>query len=180
MTTEPARIALDASGSARGELYLDDGDSYAHESGQIVWREFAAGPDGKTRSAPLRIRNTDLVHAFPEEAVDGVSLATFDPQNPFAQSVAAVRVERIVLLGVAKKPENVKTSDGRMLDWEVDEGWHRSPQPKYSRNRRWCTVSLRDVCVCGQRRSWKKEKTCQTFDFTKSDAQLTFNGNRPL
>lgn len=116
------RVALDVSGSARGELYLDDGDSYAHEAGNFVWREFSASPDGKTRAAPLRIRSKDLTHAFPEEAVDGVSMSTYNPRNTYAESVKTVRVERIVVLGLAKKPESVKTNDGHALEWDFDEG----------------------------------------------------------
>src|SRR3954453_8534082 len=36
------RIALDKNGKARGELYLDDGETFAHWDGEIVWREFTA------------------------------------------------------------------------------------------------------------------------------------------
>lgn len=112
------RVALDASGSARGELYLDDGESYAHEQGQIVWREFNASSQGKG----LRLRSVDLVHAFPAEAVDGVELATYDASNAFAESVNRVKVERIVVLGLANKPTSIKSNDGRTLEWEYLEG----------------------------------------------------------
>lgn len=112
------RVALDAAGSARGELYLDDGESYAHEQGHIIWREFNASSHGKG----LRLRSVDLVHAFPAEAVDGVELATYDVANAFAESVNRVKVERIVVLGLANKPTNVKTNDGRALEWEYLEG----------------------------------------------------------
>ncbi|KAI0706628.1 hypothetical protein C8Q76DRAFT_819052 [Earliella scabrosa] len=46
------RVALNNEGAARGELYLDDGETYAHQEGKFVWREFAAE---KARSKGVRI-----------------------------------------------------------------------------------------------------------------------------
>ncbi|KAH8110571.1 alpha-glucosidase [Phellopilus nigrolimitatus] len=116
------RVALDGTGTARGELYLDDGDSFAHEHGQIVWREFVAESKGKGKSKSLRLKSTDLVTAHLAEAVDGVALATYDPTNAFAESIKNVKIERIAVLGLGKKPAAVKTDDGRALEWEYVEG----------------------------------------------------------
>ncbi|EJD08186.1 alpha-glucosidase [Fomitiporia mediterranea MF3/22] len=117
------RVALGASGSARGELYLDDGDSYAHERGELIWREFNARPvDGKGKKG-VRVKSVDLVHAFPSEAVDDISLTSYDPTNPFAESVKKVKVERVVVLGLSSKPTGVKAErEGRELEWEFVEG----------------------------------------------------------
>lgn len=49
------RIALDKSSNARGELYIDDGVSYNHEQGQIVWREFKAAKPARESRSPATI-----------------------------------------------------------------------------------------------------------------------------
>ena len=41
------RVALDKAGNARGELYLDDGVTFSHQQGHIVWREFKSEKQGK-------------------------------------------------------------------------------------------------------------------------------------
>lgn len=104
------RIALDKSSNARGELYIDDGVSYNHEQGQIVWREFKAAKAGKG----IKISSHDLAKAKPTEAIDGVALTTYNPANEFAQSISHVRVEKIVVLGLEKKPSSVKVTGGEV------------------------------------------------------------------
>jgi mannosyl-oligosaccharide alpha-1,3-glucosidase len=111
-------VALDTAGSARGELYLDDGESFAHESGQFVWREFVAGTSGKT----VRVASTDLGSARPTEAVDHVALATYDVRNAYAAVAAAIRVEKLVVVGLTRKPSAVKLASGGDLDWEYTAG----------------------------------------------------------
>ena len=112
------RVALDSSGTARGELYLDDGETYSHEKGDLVWREFDAKSDGKG----LVITSKDLVHSSLDKAVDGVALATYNPKNAFANSIQSVKVERISILGLKSKPGFVKTSTGESLEWDWAEG----------------------------------------------------------
>lgn len=104
------RIALDKSSNARGELYIDDGVSYNHEQGQIVWREFKAAKAGKG----IKISSHDLAKTKPIEAIDGVALTTYNPANEFAQSISHVRVEKIVVLGLEKKPSSVKVAGGEV------------------------------------------------------------------
>ena len=111
-------VALDTAGTARGELYLDDGESFAHESGQFIWREFSANKDKKT----LRVASSDLAAAHPAEAVDRVALTTYDSANAYAQEIGAVRVEKLVVLGLAGKPSSVKLAGGADLDWEYISG----------------------------------------------------------
>jgi alpha 1,3-glucosidase len=40
-------VALAKDGSARGQLYLDDGVGYGHERGELVWRDLTFTPKGK-------------------------------------------------------------------------------------------------------------------------------------
>ncbi|EKM81226.1 hypothetical protein AGABI1DRAFT_72105 [Agaricus bisporus var. burnettii JB137-S8] len=119
------RIGLSKDGLARGELYLDDGESYDHQKGQLIWREFNADKtSGKKVKKPLlRISSRDMASHEPEAAVDGVSLKTYTPENSFAQSISDVRVERIVVAGLNKKPKSVKVDgdDGELI-WEWIDG----------------------------------------------------------
>ena len=115
------RIALNSAGEARGEVYIDDGNSFDHEKGQIVWREFVAKKSGKKG---LKVSSKDLVGDNLKAAVDGVELSVYDPKNKFAEELDAknVGVERIVVLGLSAKPSTVKTDDGKVLDWDWEDG----------------------------------------------------------
>ncbi|KAF7294010.1 Glycoside hydrolase family 31 protein [Mycena kentingensis (nom. inval.)] len=112
------RVALSKAGSARGEVYLDDGVSYSHEKGEFVWQELSAATEKKV----VRITSTDLGASRKERAVDGVALATYDAKNAFARSIGEVRVERVVVLGLSGKPRSVKVEGGRELVWEFTPG----------------------------------------------------------
>ncbi|PCH35732.1 glycoside hydrolase family 31 protein [Wolfiporia cocos MD-104 SS10] len=113
------RVALSTGGTARGELYLDDGETFAHEEGQLVWREFSARTDGSARV--VRIGSRDLAARKPAEAVDGVALAQYDGANVYARTIADVRVERVVVLGLAARPTSVRAG-GDELQWEYSSG----------------------------------------------------------
>ncbi|KAK7691304.1 hypothetical protein QCA50_004698 [Cerrena zonata] len=112
------RIALDKTSNARGELYIDDGVSYNHEQGQIVWREFKAAKAGKG----IKISSHDLVKAKPSDAVDGVALTQYNSANEFAKSIAHVRVEKVVVLGLEKKPSSVKVAGGQEVEFDFIPG----------------------------------------------------------
>ncbi|KAH8103606.1 alpha-glucosidase [Cristinia sonorae] len=112
------QVALDASSSARGELYLDDGVTFNHQQGQIVWREFSAEKSGKG----IKISSRDLTTQHLASAVDSVALTTYDPANAFAQSISSVRVEKIAVLGLGAKPSSVKVVGGKELEWEYSSG----------------------------------------------------------
>ena len=112
------RVALNKKGGARGELYLDDGESYSYRSGQLIWREFVTGlADRKV----VRISSRDLVSGHVRETVDGVALTSYDAQNKFAKRIESVRVEKIVVLGLAK-PKSVRVENGKQLEWEFVAG----------------------------------------------------------
>jgi mannosyl-oligosaccharide alpha-1,3-glucosidase len=113
------RVALSKTGTARGELYLDDGTSYSYRDGNFVWREFLAEhPQKKT----LRISSKDLGKSQTAQAVDGVALSTFDSANAYAKTVQDVRVEKVVVVGVSGKPSSVKVEGGEELVWEYLPG----------------------------------------------------------
>ncbi|KAH9965438.1 glycoside hydrolase family 31 protein [Russula dissimulans] len=115
------RIALDGSLTARGEIYLDDGVTYAHQEGQLAWRGLAV--DKIAAGAELRLSNTDLAATTPQSAVGGTALGEFRPENPFQTGIATVRVERVVVLGLLGKPKRVTVEGGdRELEWEYTSG----------------------------------------------------------
>jgi mannosyl-oligosaccharide alpha-1,3-glucosidase len=108
-------IALDKSGSAKGDLYLDDGETYQHEKGEIVWRGFQATKSGRKG---LKISSVDLAQQQPNAAVDNVALANvYQDRNPYAESISEVKVERIVVLGLEAKPKKVKIEGVERNDW---------------------------------------------------------------
>lgn len=113
------KIALSQAGTAKGELYLDDGVTYDHTKGDFIWREFSANKAGKKG---LRITSKDLATANPGEAVDGVALTTYNPANKFVESISDVRIEKVVILGLATKPSSVKVDGGDELIWEYTTG----------------------------------------------------------
>ncbi|KAH7103191.1 alpha-glucosidase [Auriculariales sp. MPI-PUGE-AT-0066] len=81
-------VALDRNGAAAGELYLDDGESYDFQNGAFVHREFSF-TDGKLSSTNLRD-------------------ASGSQFNAYAESIAEVYVEKIVILGLPLRPKTVK------------------------------------------------------------------------
>ena len=115
------RIALDEKGSAQGELYLDDRETFSHQDGQIVWREFVAEkPDRKDKI--LLVSSRDLAQEKLGEAVDGVSLKSISLSNIFSKSMESVRVERLVIIGLTNKPKAAKVEGGEELEYIYDAG----------------------------------------------------------
>jgi len=111
------KIALSQSGSASGELYLDDGESYDHHEGNFVWREFVVESTKKL----VKISSKDLASKNADRVVDGVELAAYNKGNPFANALSSVRVERIVVLGLKNKPSKV-TLGNTNLEYTFEEG----------------------------------------------------------
>lgn len=112
-------VALDKSNSARGELYLDDGETYANLRGDFIWREFTASTPKSSKS--VQISSKDLASIPGNKAVDA-EIGTYNSANAFSQSIADVRIERIVILGWSKKPKQVKSDSGKVLEWTFEDG----------------------------------------------------------
>lgn len=114
-------VALDKTDRARGELYLDDGETYEHQKGDFIWREFTAYHHDK-KSKSLRLTSKDLASTAEKKAVHGGEFTVYDPANAFAQSMKRVRVEKVVILGLNQKPSIVKTNGGDVLQWVYEAG----------------------------------------------------------
>lgn len=126
-------IAVGKDGSsAKGNVYLDDGDSYAYRSGEFVWREFrletTTGGKVKTRiSSHVQTRHKGRDHQVPfgsEEEEKGLATA-----SEWSKGIKTVRIEQIVVLGMAKQPSSVsvitqggKGKEAEEVEWEWYEG----------------------------------------------------------
>ena len=73
-------------------------------------------PETKGKTLRLASRDVAGVEAVGRE----VALDAYRPENAYAREIAAVRVERVIVLGAAK-PKSV-TVDGRELVWEYVPG----------------------------------------------------------
>jgi len=111
--------------SAQGELYLDDGESFAFRDGDLVWREFKAEKTGKKG---IKITSQDKVAKNPTTAVYGVDLSSkyHAQQNAYAKSIEGVRVERVIVLGLSAAPAKVHAvSAGSSEKVELSFKWSK-------------------------------------------------------
>ncbi|KAH0829071.1 glycoside hydrolase family 31 protein [Lanmaoa asiatica] len=113
-------------GGAKGELYLDDGEGFGYQRGELIWRAFQASTmhsrDGK-KIREIVIQSNDLAAATP----DVVPL--YAPTNAFARGMedVDVRVERVVVVGVDVRPASVSVAfegevGARALEWTYEAG----------------------------------------------------------
>ncbi|KZT61179.1 glycoside hydrolase family 31 protein [Calocera cornea HHB12733] len=118
-------VALSTKRTAQGELYLDDGESFAYQQGELVWRQFTATKAGKKG---IRIASLDKVPTHPTETVYDVDLSSkYSAQNEYAKSIEDVRVERIVVLGLSAAPSTVHAVSGSAkvaLEFKWTKGSH--------------------------------------------------------
>lgn len=106
-------VAVGKDGSARGQLYLDDGVGYSYEQGDYVWRQFDFTPS-KTGGV--------LKSSNKAEAQSQTDIAQYDPEgNAWAQAIAHVRVERILVIGLKTRPTSV-TVGGEAVEWAFEAG----------------------------------------------------------
>lgn len=102
-------VALDKSGSADGQLYLDDGAGYGYEAGEFIWNDFKFTPSGKGGS----LCSVSRIEA---------GTSGYEPEsNAWAQAISHVKIERIVILGLKSKPKGVKAS-GSEPEWTWEDG----------------------------------------------------------
>ena len=100
---------------------MDDGETFSHREGQIVWRKFVADrPDSKVKT--LRISSRNLAQEKASEAVDSVALKNVNPSNKFAKSIKSVRVEKVIVMGLTNRPTGVKVEDGHELEFSYEAG----------------------------------------------------------
>jgi len=88
MTNDPFTllIALDEQGHAQGDLYVDDGDSYAFQKGQSLLRDFVYETQANTASLSSSTSTSDKMYA----------------RN---------KIERIIIWGVQTAPNAVSASE---------------------------------------------------------------------
>jgi alpha 1,3-glucosidase len=100
-------VALGKNQAAVGQLYLDDGETFAWESGAFVHRalEFKGG----------KLTSSQKV--------------AHDAKNAYAQSIKNVGVERVRVLGLEKAPSSV-TVGGKAVQFEWEKG---APKAKEAR-----------------------------------------------
>jgi len=129
---------------AFGELYMDDGETYAHTRGELIWRGFTLSRTqgkSKKRSTPkvFTLKSRDLVRpalakgepivettnsfTTPTTTTLKVGASVYDAEdNAFAKSMAdVVHVERIVILGIEGRPSSVRVGD-QELEFTYFEG----------------------------------------------------------
>lgn len=111
------RVALSKDGAAEGDLYVDDGVSFSHETGDFVWRGFKASTEGRT----VKLSSYDKASQNLAAAVDGVVLSRYDGGNAFAKAVESVRVEKVAVMGLLSAPSKVSAGPVE-LDWEYIPG----------------------------------------------------------
>lgn len=132
---------------AEGELYLDDGETFAHtEKGELLWRKFKmeATVSQQKRSMAIKLSSRDLVvptFKAGDPIVDAHAPATFlgaqvreknevfanyspKPEgNAFIKSIEDVFVEKIVVLGMATEPRSVTLGEtGPKLEYTFKYG----------------------------------------------------------
>ena len=106
-------IALSKEGTAKGKLYLDDGEGYEYQSGAYILRQFEySGHMLKSTSKPSQpiVQTTKDVEKY-------------DPTgNSWAQAVAHVKVERIVIMGLKSEPKSVRVGGKLDLEYTYEKG----------------------------------------------------------
>jgi alpha 1,3-glucosidase len=108
-------ISLSKEGTATGKLYLDDGEGYGYEKGEYVLRQFDFS--GKT------LKSTSTPRPVPSVAASGSNIETYNPTgNAWAQAIAHVKVERIVVLGLKAEPKSVTVGGQVAVEYTFEKG----------------------------------------------------------
>lgn len=104
-------VALSKEGTASGKLYLDDGEGYDYQKGDYILRQFEySGHSLKSTSKG-------------SQPVSETAVAEYDPTgNAWAQAIAHVKVERIIILGLKAAPRSVKVGGKLDVDFTFEKG----------------------------------------------------------
>ncbi|KAF2090866.1 glycoside hydrolase family 31 protein [Saccharata proteae CBS 121410] len=112
-------VVLGKGGSATGELYLDDGESFDYEQGAYIHRQFTFNGETKT------LASVDLADAQGKKS------------DAYKKSMAGVRVEKVIVVGAPKewegKMEVVVSEEGAKGSGEekrVEMKWHKGESGK--------------------------------------------------
>lgn len=95
-------VALDSNGNAEGTLYLDDGESFDYVTGAYIHRRFQFSQEGKKLISENLARHKGKM------------------TQEFSDAMKDVRVERIILIGLAKgwsDKTSVKVSEEKRKPW---------------------------------------------------------------
>ena len=108
-------VALGKEGTAKGKLYLDDGEGYEYQKGAYILRHFDfSGTSLSSTSKPTQSLAGLETHT---------GLASYDPiGNAWAQAIAHVKVERIVVLGLKSAPKSVRVGGKIDGDFTFEKG----------------------------------------------------------
>eukprot|EP00823_Brevimastigomonas_motovehiculus_P004323 TRINITY_DN2831_c0_g1_i2.p1 TRINITY_DN2831_c0_g1~~TRINITY_DN2831_c0_g1_i2.p1 ORF type:complete len:547 (+),score=151.59 TRINITY_DN2831_c0_g1_i2:1379-3019(+) len=115
MSTDPftLQIALDQQGSASGDVYVDDGHSFAFLAGAFVWRQFVV------TSAPSELVLTaSAFRGFASSASSSTALATLSTAITGASSASSTgtiisQIERVILFGLNARVTQVELLVGQ-------------------------------------------------------------------
>ena len=107
-------VALSKEGTAHGQLYLDDGETFGFEKGEYIWRSFHF----TFSSTGSILRSTDRASAQSE--ANG-AVTPYSDDNAWAKAIAHVKVERLIILGMQKQPKAV-TVAGQAVEYSWEAG----------------------------------------------------------
>jgi alpha 1,3-glucosidase len=106
-------ISLSKEGTASGKLYLDDGEGYGYEKGEYVLRHF--NYSGKTLRSTSKPASASVG--------SGHGIEAYNPTgNAWAQAIAHVKVERIVVLGMKAEPKSVTVGGKVAVEYTFEKG----------------------------------------------------------
>ncbi|PKI85982.1 glucan 1,3-alpha-glucosidase [Malassezia vespertilionis] len=92
---------------ASGQLYMDDGQTFAYqEQNAFIARQFTL----TYKRNSFQLASASVTRAAGDMA-DGTDVALQHPNNPFAHAMEQVRVERVVILGLPRAPKKIVARD---------------------------------------------------------------------
>ncbi|CAH7671577.1 glycosyl hydrolases family 31-domain-containing protein [Phakopsora pachyrhizi] len=102
-------VALSNDGSASGTLYLDDGESFNHDKGEFLYKSFSFKKD---HGQSFTLSSSEAVsHALKNtNAALNSALKVHKSENGYTKKIAGVAIQKIIVLGLPKKPECVKVA----------------------------------------------------------------------
>ena len=119
-------VALGKDGSAKGQIYLDDGEGYGYSRGEFVWRSFRFTPSGKAGRGGI-LNSADMI-----QASGGFGLTQI---NKWEEVIGHVRVEKVVILGI-ERPGAVKIGSEN-VEWSYIDGVAQAAREKEGQES-WC------------------------------------------